>query len=635
MKQKQWYGFMVILLFSSHVWGVALKVGNSLPPLKLLATDGQSWRSQQLKGSSLSVLYFFSAQCASCVDGLKSLQEIVDQAKDQKFSVVAIGKESSAQLKAFAHKQGIRFPVLAGNRNILKAFNALYIYPTTYVIGPDQKVINVLQGGSDAVHKMVLALAERYLQRKNFVVAKTLYGQVEKASREDAITAKSGIGFSLLKEGKLAEAETVFEELGDSVQAKEGLAEVYVEQGKMDQALVLVNDVIAKDDNRSSAHMTKSKILYHKGDKQGAEQEIVKATDDSAVADHNFQISQAHYIHGNIERQNNKSDIALVSYEKAVENDPYNVDALSNQGVALQELGEPEKALEIFQKVKKIDPKDRLVYSLMRQAQAAIAQKQDIERQKYIDTLVTDLLTQYEKDKNKPPKADQWTSPVLSLSILGFKGNDSLMGRAGLESVLQEELTRALAKYRIKVVDRALLEKLLAELKLGSSALTDPDASLKLGKILAARFISMGGHYQVGDKQVITLRVVETETTNIVLNLSEQQRQSINPSQVAEGFAKAIGDMIDKDYPLKGRLAFVEDDTIIINLGKKHGVTPGLVFNVLGDETPIKLNGRILGYKKSKLGKLEVTEVDDLMAYAKVKTKTGKWQINQKIILSH
>jgi hypothetical protein len=90
--------------------------------------------------------------------------------------------------------------------------------------------------------------------------------------------------------------------------------------------------------------------------------------------------------------------------------------------------------------------------------------------------------------------------------------------------------------------------------------------------------------------------------------------------------------MRDK-YPLKGRIAVADDDAaIIINLGKKHGVVAGQRFNVLGESTPIELNGKIMGYRETRLGQIEITSAEELMAYGRAVEKTAGWGKNQKII---
>ncbi|MBT7410891.1 MAG: redoxin domain-containing protein [Methylococcales bacterium] len=629
--------FLLIgLLFFTAVANAAIKVGGKAPAFRLSSASGSVWSEKRLVRAPMSVIYFFRpSRCKVCAKGLKSLQDAAKGIGQKDMVVVGIGRGKAVEINNFAKKHGIKFPMLATQKAIIKKMG-VNIYPTMVVIGPDKKVINVVKGGSkkaNSTEKMMFALAERYLQRKQYGSAGALFAKLSKKDKTGK--AKAGAAYSLLKNGKLASAETSFSKMSRSsnkatkLKGQEGLAEVYLQQGKTEKALALADSILKAGNTGSVALLTKGKALHQKGNKKEAAKYIRRAAK-SKKSDFSWQKAEAQYAQGNLQRKNKKAKIALVSYEKAVASDPYFVEAMSNQGVALQDLGNPEKALNIFKKIKKIDPKDRLVYSLMRQAQAAMAQKQDIERQKYIDGLVGDLLKQYKENKKKPKNADEWTSPVFTVSILGFKSEKNpLMGRAGLEGVLQEELTRELQARNIKVVERAVIEKILSELKLGASSLTDKDASLKLGKIMAARVIATGSTYAIGKKQHITLRMLDTESTNIVASLADQTRR-MDPSKVAKKFANEIARVAKEEYPLKGRIVLAEEETIIINVGKKHGVTKGQVFNVLGEGKPLNIRGRIIKRTK-KLGKLQVTEVEDDLAYAKVKVKKGSWGENQKI----
>jgi hypothetical protein len=182
------------------------------------------------------------------------------------------------------------------------------------------------------------------------------------------------------------------------------------------------------------------------------------------------------------------------------------------------------------------------------------------------------------------------------------------------------------------VVDRAILDKLLAELKLGTSELADPDTQLKLGRIMAARLITTGSFSGAGQSKAMSMRIVDTETTNITYSTTKRNFEG-DPVTLAEELARAVVKTVRDKYPLKGRIAVAEDATLIINLGKKQGAAPGQVFNVLGESVPIELNGRVIGSRDNKLGQLEITGSEDLMSYAKVIDKTGAWSKNQRIIL--
>ena len=89
---------------------------------------------------------------------------------------------------------------------------------------------------------------------------------------------------------------------------------------------------------------------------------------------------------------------------------------------------------------------------------------------------------------------DDWTSPALAVSVLPFQDQTlpGSAGRVGLESLVQQEVIRELQARGFTIVERRLLDKVLAEVKLGSSELADQDTQIKLGKVLAARLMVSG-----------------------------------------------------------------------------------------------------------------------------------------------
>jgi hypothetical protein len=128
------------------------------------------------------------------------------------------------------------------------------------------------------------------------------------------------------------------------------------------------------------------------------------------------------------------------------------------------------------------------------------------------------------------------------------------------------------------------------------------------------------------------MRIIDTETTHIAYSTT-RRNISVDPVALAEELATSVLKNVHEKYPLKGRIALADDDSaIIINLGKKHGAAPGQTFNVLGESTPIELNGRVIGYKDAKLGQIQITASEDLMSYARVLDKSGALSKNQKII---
>ena len=208
-----------------------------------------------------------------------------------------------------------------------------------------------------------------------------------------------------------------------------------------------------------------------------------------------------------------------------------------------------------------------------------------------------------------------------------------MIGRVGAEGILAQEFSRELLASNISVVDRAVLDKVMAELKMGSSELADPDTQLKLGRLFASRLIFTGNIYGGSPQGMVNLRGIDVETTQIAVTQSEKINFPLDPFKTASSLAHSVSQNIKSKYPLKGRIADAGGETVIINLGTKHGVSSGQVFNVLGKSEPIELNGRILGYKETRLGQLEVLEAQELMAFAKPVDIKGALEKNQKIIL--
>ncbi len=86
-----------------------------------------------------------------------------------------------------------------------------------------------------------------------------------------------------------------------------------------------------------------------------------------------------------------------------------------------------------------------------------------------------------------------------------------------LRRSLSESLVTALLRTPGQsVVDRVRLHELLAEQRLGSGALADEAARLRLGRIVGAGRMVFGSFFVVGDAVQVNLRVVETATSRVL-----------------------------------------------------------------------------------------------------------------------
>ena len=463
-----------------------------------------------------------------------------------------------------------------------------------------------------------------------------------KESPEESLHAV-GLAYAYLKTGNLDKAQQQFEMLTKksdktlSLQGKEGLAEILFLSGKVDEALRLAEQVLAAAPNRSMALLVKGKALFKKNKTTEAKNALELAAKETSISDFSWQKSEAHVALGNFQTQKKEFVLAQQAFKKAVITNPFSSEALSNQGVAFKNLGDPQTALNVFKQLKSVHPNDHLAAAFMRQAQAAIAQKKDIEHQEYINGMVKELVARFKEQKASGKSRDDWTSPVGAISLLSLKSETqgSLTGRIGVEEVLKDELTRVLTESGVSVVEREILDKVLEELKLGSSELADPKTQTKLGKITAAHILSTGSYYDSPKGSVATLRLVETETTDIFLAMTEKLQSDLDPTTLATLWAAKMAKKIKEKFPLQGRLVKIKENEVILNLGKRHAVTQGMIFNVLSEGEAIDLGDGEIEYDTEVIGRIEVTQLKDKIAYAKIVSQKGDWTKDQKIIVAN
>ncbi|GAB4122061.1 MAG: hypothetical protein Fur0014_21520 [Rubrivivax sp.] len=448
-------------------------------------------------------------------------------------------------------------------------------------------------------------------------------------------------GYDLLRQKKVDEAERQFRALAAvsthpevALMGREGLAEVMLARGNPQAALAEANAIIGSSPARSAAYLIRGRALAASGQVAEGQAALQQAASPQTQADFSWQKAKALVAVGNAQRAGDPQ-AAVKAYEAAVKEDRQSVEALSNLAVALNQQGQGARAKALLERAQALDPQDAMTAALLRQVRDNLAAEQDAARQKYIDDTVKELAARLQQPPPKgAPPADDWTSPIPAISVLPFQDRtlESLTGRIGFDSLLQESLINELQARGHVVVERRLLDKLVAELKLGSSALADPDAQLRLGRVLAARLMVSGTLASQGPQLATALRAVDVETTQLALARTEAVPAPGDPAALAATLARQIGRTVAEKYPLKGRVAAVDGQRVAINLGKRHGVKPGQGFNVLVRGEPIELNGRVLGYKEARIARLTVTEVEDMLAWASAAELSGTLEKNQRIV---
>jgi hypothetical protein len=282
---------------------------------------------------------------------------------------------------------------------------------------------------------------------------------------------------------------------------------------------------------------------------------------------------------GRIASVRNQPDRALNFYQQASGKDPDHKAGYLSQALLLETRGNYDEALNLLEKAQKVAPEDEALAAMTHQTRKRAVLARDQEKQERVNKLVQDLL----ESMKSPPRAlpsDGWTSAPLTLWIMDFK-TEGYSLQEGEERILLSGISeKLLEESRVQLVERALLDRLLEELKLGTSELIDRSTALSLGRIVAARLILTGWIVYSGPQTQVSLRLIETETGRITGTVNEAFGSAVPLSALTEQLSEALVEKMETLYPLRGKITEVKGDELTLNIGRKAGVVEGAGFKV-------------------------------------------------------
>lgn len=113
------------------------------------------------------------------------------------------------------------------------------------------------------------------------------------------------------------------------------------------------------------------------------------------------------------------------------------------------------------------------------------------------------------------PRGEEGRGPTVAVLYLDYAGEDDELAalRKGLAQMLVTDLS---ANPRLSLVERLQLESVLQELDLGRTRKIDRASAARVGKLLGARYLVMGGYFELAGNLRIDVRVVDVETGALV-----------------------------------------------------------------------------------------------------------------------
>ncbi len=115
-------------------------VGKDAPPFSLDLLDGKQLVSDDLKGKTY-LLYFWFSGCPPCVRTAPHLVELQKQFGNRGFTVIAVNADrlleletTDEQIAAYAKKAHFDFPVGHLNKRMQEAYGSVNVYPTLFLV---------------------------------------------------------------------------------------------------------------------------------------------------------------------------------------------------------------------------------------------------------------------------------------------------------------------------------------------------------------------------------------------------------------------------------------------------------------------------------------------------------------------
>jgi class 3 adenylate cyclase/CHAT domain-containing protein len=361
----------------------------------------------------------------------------------------------------------------------------------------------------------------------------------------------------------------------------------HYQAGDYENALIAAETLKKKDHDARLAYLISADIHLRKGDANAAQSLYQQAL--VAEKGSPSQFARALIGLGRIASLQKKEDKALDYYRQAADASPVNGTAFLSQAMLLDKRGDTKNALSLLEKASRFSSENQSIAAFRRELQIKAELAADEKKQERIDKLVTSLVEGMDKPSRALP-SDGWTSQPLTLWIIDFTTRGYSL-REGEDTLLVAGMTDFLLQHgQVQIVERALLDKLLTELKLSTTKLTDQRTALALGKLLAARLIITGKLVYSGPHTQVSLRMFETETGRITAALNESVGSAVPLSAVADLLTKNLIQQIENIYPIRGKIEEISGDTATLNIGSAVGVMSGQTFKVAQQDSLLKVD---------------------------------------------
>jgi len=209
-------------------------------------------------------------------------------------------------------------------------------------------------------------------------------------------------------------------------------------------------------------------------------------------------------------------------------------------------------------------------------------------------------------------------SGKIRLAVIDFeqKATQEFQGKQIGEIVAEWLITSLVNTGRFEVVERAQMQKILKEQQLGLTGMISQETAAKVGEILGVKVIITGSVIQIGNTYDLNARLINVEDGSIL----KAERIRGTGLESLERMMDSLAESIKKDFPLEGYVVLVSGKRVMIDLGRNHGVEPGMKFYALRKGAPVRhpITGKMLKGEDVKLGEMVVQTIEAESSWAEI-----------------
>jgi TolB-like protein len=211
-----------------------------------------------------------------------------------------------------------------------------------------------------------------------------------------------------------------------------------------------------------------------------------------------------------------------------------------------------------------------------------------------------------------------WGAAKTRVAVIDFeqKGEQEFRGKQVGEIVAEWLITSLVRTGRFDVVERAQLQKILKEQQLGMTGMINQETAAKVGELLGVKLIITGSVIRIGNDYDINTRLINVEDGSILK--AEKIRGPV--LDVIERMMDSLADTIKKDFPIQGYVVMVTGKRAMLDVGKIHGVEPGMRFMAFRQGAPVRhpVTGKMLKGEDIKIGEIAVQTVQIDTSWAEI-----------------